>query len=131
MLPDNALEQHQGTVAAGADPLGDCGRVERLLLKHHDAAPLADCTPAHGRNHSQLVTVLEWVIPSGVLGVDSAPEGPRQRTQIVSRAELTPGVGGGGPGRQRQIDIRLADQLPRLGEEHDSHLHGVMISPLL
>src|SRR5207253_3171132 len=125
------LEQHQRPVRVAADPIRDRRRVERLLAQGHDAAALANGTTAHRWDHGQLVTILERVIPTRVLRVDRASERARKRTQVIARAELTPGIGGGRTGWQRQIDIGLPDQLARLSEKHDAHLHGVMISPLV
>src|SRR5207237_1231296 len=102
--------------------------IERNIAQRHDAAALADGTPAHGWNHGQLITVLEGIVPAGVLGVDRAAEGARQRAEIVAGAELAPGISGGRARRKSQIDVGLPHQFARLGKQHDAHVHGEIIS---
>src|ERR1700730_15820270 len=52
-----------------------------------------------------------------------------ERPQIVFRAQLAPGIGGGRPNRERQLDVGLAKQLARLGKEHDPNVHVEIIYP--
>src|SRR2546421_2077783 len=131
MLADDPLEQHQRPVRIAADPIRNGHRVEGLLAQGYGTTPLADGASAHGRNDGQLVTFFQGVIPARVLRVHRTPEGARKRAKVILGAQLTPGVGGGRPGRQGQINIRLPDQLAGLGEEHHAYLHGVMIRPLV
>ena len=116
MRADNPLEHDQRTLGAAADPFGNGAWVERNIAQRYDATALADGATTYRWNHGQLVAILQGIVPSGVLGVDSAAKRPRKRAKIVAGAELAPGIGGGGARRQGQIDIGLSDQLARLGK---------------
>src|SRR6267143_245419 len=84
LLANHSLEQDECAIAVTADPIGDRHWIERLLAQRHQPAALADGAAAHWWDHRQLVALLQGVIPAGVLGVHRAPEGSRQRAQVVT-----------------------------------------------